>query len=39
MQAGNALQGCLQRIGRLSPLEPEALEFSRMNNPLEARPW
>ena len=30
---------CLQRIGQMSPLEPDALDFSRMNNPLEARPW
>lgn len=39
LQSGAMLQGCLQRIGRLSPLEPEFLEFSRMNNPLESRPW
>lgn len=38
-QARTLLQACLQRIGQLSPLEPEAREFSRMTNPLEVRPW
>ena len=38
-QAHQLRQDCLQRIGRLSPLEPQAHEFSRMNNPLETSPW
>lgn len=37
--AMTSLKECLQRIGRLSPLEPDALEFSRLNNPLEKRAW
>lgn len=38
-QARTQLQQCLQRIGQLSALEPQAREFARMINPLEARPW
>lgn len=34
-----ALQSCLQRIEQMSPLEPEALEFSRLNNPLGGSTW
>lgn len=37
--AAAALRECLQRIGRLSPLEPDAPEFNRMNNPLEKHAW
>ena len=37
--SASQVAACLQRIGQMSPLEPAALDFSRMNNPLEARPW